>query len=178
MKKILTAIIAAMLFTSSCIAQSTLPQSNTNVINNSLDKFVGTWVWQSGTETVKIILKRDNILMPSPENYRMDAIIGFHIYTKGTQVVESSISYANTLFIDKHSTILGSNTNGNNILGCTIQGNTRSKLARLTLTLNTTQTQLKWVLTNTEGIKIIGYNDYSSTLPRSITLTKAPTLEE
>lgn len=33
---------------------------------------VGTWQWANATNTVRIILKKENILMPFPENFHMD----------------------------------------------------------------------------------------------------------
>ena len=63
------------------------PQPNGNVLNPSLDKFVGTWVWISGVDTLKIVLKKDNMLLPFPENSRADCIIGFHIFKKGNVII-------------------------------------------------------------------------------------------
>ena len=69
----------------------TPPKPDGNITNNSLDKFIGTWVWINGTDTLKIVLKKENILLPFPENSRADFIIGFHIFKQGNDIVESSI---------------------------------------------------------------------------------------
>ena len=147
------------------------PQPNGNIINNSLNKFVGTWRWTSGTDTVTIILKKENILLPFPENSHADLIIGFHIYKKGNNIIENSIIFSKTNFIDKHSTILGGNEKGNDTLSCNLKDISKNKLVELTLILNNSQTQLQWNLQNTEGVKIGNYVS-AITLPKSITLIK------
>lgn len=151
--------------------EAIIPQPNGNIVNNSLNKFSGIWVWADGADTVKILLRKENILLPFPENSRADAIVGFHIYKRGADTVESSIEYANSNYADKHSTILGGNSDENDTLNCSLKDLSKNKLGSLTLILVNNQTQLKWELKNSEGVRL-GNFVYAFTLPRSIILSK------
>jgi hypothetical protein len=172
MKNVLL-IFFAVVFLNRVIAQTILPQPNGNITNSSLDKFVGTWMWTNGTDTLKIVFKKENILLPFLENSRADILVGFHIYKQGTTVIESSIANSNTSFSDKQYTILGGNRVGidNLDLTCTIKNSTKNKLGELNLTMNTSQNQLFWTLENMEGLKIGPY-DFTFSYPLSLTLNR------
>ena len=152
----------------------TPPQPHGNITNASLDKFIGTWVWNSGTETLTIVLKKENVLLPFLENSRSDMIIGFHMFKQGDTIVESSISYVSTNYSDNHSTITGVNVVGidnPNELICSITNIAKNKSGDLKLVINSSLNQLTWTLKNREGIKIGNY-DFTFSYPRSITLQK------
>lgn len=174
MKKI-TIIGIVFLISCSTIAQMpTPPQPNGNITNNSLDKFIGTWMWNSGTDTLKLVLKKENILLPFPENSRADAIIGFHIFKQGNKIVESSINHVNTNFSDKYFTILGGNTVGidnPNEIVCRIHNIEKNKLGELKLVINSSLNQLSWSLKNPEGVKIGPY-DYTFSYSRTLVLIR------
>ena len=174
MKKIII-IGIAFLISSSAIAQMPPPpQPNGNITNSSLDKFIGTWVWSNGTETLTLVLKKENILLPFPENSRAESIIGFHKFEQGNTIVESSISYVNTNFSDKHYTIIGGNREGfdnPNEITCKIKNIAKNKSGDLKLVMNSSLNQLSWTLDNREGIKIGNY-DYTFSYPKSLTLQK------
>lgn len=174
MKKI-TIIGIAFLISCSTIAQMpTPPQPNGNITNSSLDKFVGTWMWNNGTDTLKIVLKKENILLPFPENSRADAIVGFHIFKQGNNIVESSINYVNTVYADKKCTILGGNSVGfdnPNEIGGSLKNMAKNKLGQLKLVINSSLNQLSWTLKNREGVKIGNY-DYTFSYSLSLTLHK------
>ncbi len=148
---------------------------NKHIYNSGLSKFVGTWQWVGGTDTIKIVLKKEH---KSYEdiikncNCSADAIIGFHIYKKGATVVESSIQYANTSYTAKKSTIIGGTNNVEDItLSARLRDITKNKGVVLKLTLNTDRTTLTWHTDVIEGVKIGPY-DPGFTLPRDIILTK------
>lgn len=171
MKKIVLLIAAAFL-TALLASAQTIPQPNGNIINQTLQKFEGTWLWTNGTDTVKLFLKKDNILLAVPANSRADALIGFHLYKKGNTIVENYLPYSTTVFADKRNSILGGNTDGNDIFNGTIKDSAKQKRGVLTLTLNNSHTQMTWKLENKEGIKIAATYDYGFTLPNNITLVK------
>ncbi len=56
-----------------------------------MDKFVGTWRWVSGTDTVIIVLQRQNVFI-QPGISRM-SLVGWHKYVQNGQVVQSSLQY-------------------------------------------------------------------------------------
>ncbi|MBK7883164.1 MAG: hypothetical protein IPJ81_04685 [Chitinophagaceae bacterium] len=162
-------VTISFLFVSCCTVKAQMPSPGSNIINNTLGKFTGTWQWVSGTDTVKIFLKKDNVLFFN--SYHADRIIGLHLYKKGNTIIESSYNYTNTVRSDKYSTILAGNDSGNNILTGTLKDLKKNKLLNITLTLNAQQTELQWQTNNREGLKIGPY-DYGYTLPRTITLKK------
>lgn len=164
-------ILFGLIFFCIAVSKAQTPLANGNITNNSLNKFIGTWQWTGGTDTLTIVLKKENVLLPFPENSRVDLIIGFHKYKKANMVVESSLEFSQTNYTDKHSTILGGNDNGNNTLSATIRDISKNKLSSLTLTLNTSENQLQWNLKNREGLKL-GYFDYNFTLPQVLNLIK------
>ena len=175
MKKIII-IGIAFLISSSAIAQMPPPpQPNGNITNSSLDKFIGTWVWSNGTETLTLVLKKENILLAFVENSRADVIIGFHKFEQGNTIVESSISYVNTNFSDGHSTIIGGNREGFDNpyeITCKIKNIAKNKSGDLKLVMNSSLNQLSWTLENSEGIRIGGEYDITFSYPRSLTLQK------
>lgn len=173
MEKIFLAAFAVIMAGNIIAQQPTPPQPNGNIINPSLDKFVGTWVWVSGNDTLRIILKKENILLPFPENSRADLLIGFHIYKKGNTVIESSISNSSSSYIDKQYTILGGNRAGidNSEITCSIKNLSKNKSGELKLSINSSNSQLSWNLKNREGVKIGNY-DYTFSYLLSLTLQK------
>jgi hypothetical protein len=174
MKKILIIGIAFLISCGTIAQMPTPPQPNGNITNSSIDKFIGTWVWSNGTETLTLVLKKENILLPFPENSRAESIIGFHKFEQGNTVVESSISYVNTNFSDGHSTIIGGNREGFENpyeITCKIKNIAKNKSGDLKLVMNSSLDQLSWTLKNSEGIRIGNY-DITFSYPRSLTLQK------
>lgn len=174
MKKIIIVAVAVLISCRTIAQMPTPPQPNGNITNSSLDKFIGTWMWTNGTDTIKIVLKKENILLPFPENSRADAIVGFHIFKQGNNIVESSISYVNTNYSDKYSTILGGNSVGignPNEIECSIKNIAKNKIGQLKLVINSSHNQLSWTLKNREGVKIGNY-DFTFSFPLSLTLQK------
>ncbi|MFN4286742.1 MAG: DUF6705 family protein [Lacibacter sp.] len=176
MKKYLFIIIFGLFVSTLSIAQMpTPPQPNGNITNPTLDKFVGTWLWTNGVVTLKIILKKENILLPFPENSRADAIVGFHIFKQGNNIIESSMGYIHTNHNDKYYSILGGNSgvgfDNPNEIGCSIRNIAKNKSGELTLIINSSLDKLVWTLKNYEGVKIGPY-DYSFSYPRTFVLIR------
>lgn len=89
--------------------------------NPELDKFVGTWKWMSGTDTVIVILEKQVQNMPTKNN--LELIVGWHKYVKNGQVVESSLQHAG-LNINGEDSYNGSD------LRITLRGNTRAQIPK------------------------------------------------
>ena len=147
------------------------PVPNGNILNPTLGKFEGTWQWANGTDTVRIVLRKENILLPFPENSRTDAIIGFHLYKRSNSTIEGSINHINTSHSDKLFTMLGTNDNSGDTLFCSLKDISKNKFGSLNLVLKSGRNELKWTLRNREGVKI-GPFDYGFTLPLSLVLRK------
>lgn len=141
--------------------------------NPSLNKFVGTWVWTSGADTVKIVLKKEMVQYPD-DNYSEDQLIGFHHYRKAGNVVESNMNFVQTNFAAYKWSILAGNIGGNNIMLGTIKDLSKEKSIRITMTLNTAQTQMQLLIKEKPGIKINATTMGVFTLPNNITLIKQP----
>ncbi len=153
------------------------PEQNGNNINNGLNKFVGTWLWVNDTDTIKIILKKENVLLPPDElNYRSDMIVGYHFYKKNGNIMENSLQYSGLNFADDKKTILGYSTTDDTILRCTFRDLTKNKTGKIQIEINSTQNQLTWLLSNTEGVRF-GNFDPNFTLPWSGTLIRQPSYQ-
>ncbi len=153
------------------------PPSGSYRQDTALNKFVGTWQWVSGTDTVTIVFQKQKMYYPSPANYYVDALVGWHKYTKSGKLIESYLGHSNTPF-DQYSTFIG-NSNATNSLSVTLFSqdflNHKGGEVYLTLVPNKT-TQGQWNLHNKEGIKVSlpGQPPFITgfTLPTSMVMTK------
>lgn len=171
MKHIIIAIYSIFFLTAGFAQPSTIPQPNGNIINNTLNKFTGTWQWENGVDTITIFLKKENILLLFPQNSHADYIVGYHSYKRGSQIIESSLQYNNSSYVDKYYSISALNDNGNDTLRGSLKDLTKQKSGSLELSLNSTHTQLHWNLKNRQGLRI-GTYDWQFTLPKTLILTK------
>ncbi|MCU7617855.1 hypothetical protein NZ698_11650 [Chryseobacterium sp. PBS4-4] len=64
--------------------------------NNQFDKFIGTWKWTNGNETLVIVLKKEKVLDVWKEDTCEDVLIGFHKYTKNGIIIESTLENINS----------------------------------------------------------------------------------
>ena len=153
------------------------PQPNTSKTDANLNKFVGTWIWQNGNNSFTLILKKENALMPFPENYHEEHIIGFHKYVNNGVVIENFLTVSNTNFSDKKWTIFSSIDNSNsNILSGSIFHATKDKSVQFEIEyIDATHIKLL-SLKNRPGLKVSAPGqppfDWSITLPQNIILTK------
>ncbi|MEJ7823030.1 MAG: DUF6705 family protein [Chitinophagaceae bacterium] len=167
-------IIIIAIFTFSIIKiQAQTPKPGEYRINNSLLKFEGSWIWFNGTDTLKLVLKKEKLHQPPgfAFNFYFDAIVGWYLYKKGNIIIENSLSFANTSYYDGHSSILGGNKNGKETLEGNIKDSKKNKFAAITLTLNASHTSLHWKLNNNEGVRI-GKYDHGFSLPKTGILAK------
>ena len=117
MKKILKIafILTMILINNKLIAQPggnatpTLVPCSFYIQSQELDKFVGTWKWTSGNDSFEIVLKKEKISDLFDEDTCEDIIYGFHEYKKNNNIIESSLQYANTTFVQQKNTIYSPN---------------------------------------------------------------------
>lgn len=153
------------------------PQPNSNYIDPHLDKFAGTWLWQNGNNSLKLILQKENTLMPFPENYHSDVIIGFHKFINNGSTVEDFFPFTNTNFSNKKWSILaGVDKNNKNLLNGFIYHNSKNKSVEFVIEyIDSTHIKLM-SLKNSPGTKVTiqgqpAFN-WSISLPQNIILTK------
>ncbi len=164
MKKIIICLIAtAISFTakSQAAGDTAAYPSFRDLVPNSyfadplLQNYEGLWMWTSGTDTVRIFLKKEAILFKTVKNCTYEELIGFHEYKQGSQVVESSMQHINTSFLDNKSTILvGGRTLITNTVNGTIRDLSKNKTLELKLLPNASFTQLHWKTNTLEGVNL------------------------
>ena len=175
MTKILLIILAIFAFNMNK-SQTLDITPNASNFNSNINKFVGTWIWTNGTESLVLIFKKENILLPLEGNIRADVLYGFHQYKVNNIVIESSTQYSNSNYTNKNGTLLGSSFDNPNELSGSFQHTTKNKSVRFEIQYIDTN-HIKLVkLENYEGIRvnIAGKPPYDSaiSLPQNITLTK------
>lgn len=149
---------------------------NAQNINHNIDKFVGTWIWANGNESLVLIFKKENILLPLEGNIRADILYGFHQYAKNNTVLESSTQYLNTTYTTKKSTLLGGSFDDHNKISGSIQHKTKNKSVKFEIDY-VDANHIKLIkLDNFQGISITlpGQPPYDSSisLPQNIILIK------
>jgi hypothetical protein len=151
-------------------AQTPYPSGSYNS-KPELDKFVGTWRWVSGHDTVEIHLFKQAIHYPEPLNYDVEALVGWHKYVKNGIVIETSLQFSGLPRTGGHSTILSWNQSPTKTYGV-FNDLTKGKRCDLYLNMiNAANTQLNWTLKEPRGIRPTGFQ-YGFTLPTNLTLTK------
>jgi len=158
-------------------AQNTLPQSGDNILDPNADKFMGTWKWQNGNNSLTIIMKKENVLVPFPENVHADWVIGFHKFVNNGAVIEDSTMFSNANYNDKKNSIVAGSKNGfPNILHGGIYHKSKNKFVEFEIEyIDATHIKLL-SLKNRPGLKVSAPGqppfDWSITLPQNIILTK------
>ncbi len=148
----------------------------------TMDKFVGTWRWVSGTDTVLIVLQRQNTFIKPGIN--LQALVGWHKYVQNGQTVQSSLQYVGRdesvehtdITTDLKTTMVGNAKNTTTIWFTTFWDLTLHSSCFLTLSLLPgSTTQASWKLSSS-GVKITNSGGYTvkpvSILPKRLTLTK------
>ncbi len=170
-------IILLLLINNLYNAQTLNINPNSNNINDNINKFIGTWVWDAPNESLQLIFKKENILLPIQGNVRADILFGFHKYNKNNAEVENSIQFSYTNYIDKKSTLLGYTLqNPNKLEGGITHISKNNKSVRFEIEYIDANHIKLISLKNPEGIRINvpGKPPYdpSITLPQDIILTK------
>lgn len=180
MKNLVILLICFLLsnFIMNCKAQNNFPQDGDNIVNNHINKFVGTWYWSSGNNSFQLILKIENIKDPYINiNFYYDTLIGFHKFVSNGTVIENSTQYSYTNFSNKNWTVLGNTSNNNpNWLHGTFRHASKNKSVKFEIEYIDAN-HIKLVkLQNTRGIKFRKPTDPpfdgTITLPQNIILTK------
>jgi hypothetical protein len=70
--------------------------------DDNINKFIGTWQWVSGADTVTIVLKKYKRTYDFNPTFYQDVLHGCHTYIKNGQLVESSMQYINSADLDKY----------------------------------------------------------------------------
>lgn len=176
MKNIIKIIILTLILLNGFIDAQTTMQPGGNKANLNLDKFVGTWKWESNGDSFSMVLKKTNAQMPVKFPYTADQLYGFHEYKDGGIIVESSLTYQNTSFNLKRFTLnsFGGLPDPNQII-VAITHLSKNKNVRATI---------QWI--DATHIKILNIEEYQGlvvstisspyidgiSLPQNITLTK------
>lgn len=67
-------------------------QENTYYPSEYLNKFVGDWIWYSGSDTVRLQFKKVALNIPDVNNSYWENLIGCHKYVKNGVIIESSLA--------------------------------------------------------------------------------------
>ncbi|MGI8950142.1 MAG: DUF6705 family protein [Chitinophagaceae bacterium] len=141
--------------------------------DTALNKFVGTWIYQSDTDQVIIVLQKQKIYFQPPLNCYADALVGWHSYTKNGQNIESSLSHQNTPY-DKYATILDYSHSPNpESLNLSFDDISKNKGGRLTIT-RLSGNKLQWSLHEREIMLSLPGKPFVTgfTLPQNMILKK------
>jgi hypothetical protein len=60
--------------------------------DNNSNKFIGTWQWTSGTDTLKIVLEKQIYTIPA-SGVSSENLVGWHPYIKNGILKQSSLQY-------------------------------------------------------------------------------------
>lgn len=163
-------IIIFSFFTIPCFGQTPYPPGSYNA-KPELDKFVGTWRWVSGNDTLTIHFFKQAIHYPSPLDYDVEGLVGWHKYIKNGVLSESSLQYSGLPRHGGHSTLLAWNQTPTKLYGV-FSDLSKDKRCDLYLEMtNASYNQMTWKLKESRGIKPSGFQ-YGFTLPTNLVLTK------
>jgi hypothetical protein len=170
MKRLITVLIILIIDIKIVIAQK--PQPGEYIINNDIDKFVGTWQWVSGNDTVVVKLKKVKFLMPQIL-YHDDIIMGCHKYVKNGVVIEDFLWKFNSIGQNTRGTIFGGGDYYDiNKVETTFRDSAKHKMSKIDMKyINTPIPQISWLLYNYTSIikpPVLPGN----TLPSHLILTK------
>lgn len=169
-----TFFILAILLTFSSLSKAqqkqVQPKKGDNIKNASLNKFEGIYVWLHGSDTLKILLKKENVELV--KGIKSDVLIGFHKYVKDGKVVESSYDYHKSNHTDKRSTILISNQDESDTLDGILKDLTKKKSVDIKLVYSPARKSITMTLAEREGIRINKNQDVGFTLPQPLVLIK------
>lgn len=143
--------------------------------NADLDKFVGTWLWTSGSESVKIILQKQVIHYSDPLNYDEDRLVGWHLYIKNGVMQQSSMPNVGLQFSWDHPervSLFGNTRTPDEVYFTKFWDYGKNKKCDLYFAMvSGSTTQATWKLVNPRGMKV-GNFDFGFSLPTDLILTK------
>jgi hypothetical protein len=169
-------IILIYFFTLSICAFAQEPISGEYRTDNQIDKFVGTWQWLSGIDTVIIKLKKVKYLHSDPVSYYSDLLMGCHKYVKNGIILEDNISQFVNIGQNYKGSLYGWSDNmGSDTCSVymTFKDVTKNKLELIDMKyVSGTIPQMTWLLYNRTTISGVPGRLPGLTLPSSLVLTK------
>lgn len=164
-------LLISTLFIFSC-SRAQIPQAGQYYQNSDIDKFVGTWKWQSGSDIVILKLKKVKVYNEKP-GFHHDMLRGSHSYVQNGVTIESTLADFDIVGDNRRGTVSlyhedGHNTN--NVTG-TYMDQTKGKYVKMDLEfIPGTPAQINMQLSPTK--RIIYNKPVGITLPRNVTLIK------
>ena len=164
-------LVSFLLFTNILIAQNT-PHPQGSVNNHpELNKFVGTWKWALGNDSLIVNLCKQSILFPAPLNYYEEVLVGWHKYVKNGILIESLLQYSGLPYRGGNSTIFAGKRTDFKTFGSFKDLNMNKQCDLYLTILDITNTQLNWRLRESRGLKPNNFQ-VGFTLPENIILIK------
>lgn len=134
-------------------AQNT-PRSGSNLSNHGLDKFSGSWISINNTDTIQLVLKRENITLPISVGVTADVLVGYYRYSKANVVIHDDLKRINDNYNGMHTPFLiGLNQQGYDINGSFMDFE-KKKTFSVSLILDEASKTLKLRLINNEGLYV------------------------
>ena len=166
-KNIITIFV---IFVSTLINAQMNPGDNT--LDPYIDKFVGTWKWENGNNSLILFLKKENISLPVLNNVHSDILFGFHKFIQNGTIIEDNLGFSYTSFNEKKSSILG-NSEDNNHDRVLLYMDHISKKKNIDIIIQYIDlSHIKIIsVKNPSGTKLKPY-DKTISLPQDIILTK------
>jgi hypothetical protein len=173
---LLTVILILLI---ACKSSSQIPQPNTYVTNNYINKFQGIWRWVSGNDTVVLRLGKVQYFYANPPQSSFDVLLGCHTYINNGILIESSMNRYDSVILYNHKrhTLFGwSIDSDTSKVEGTFMDISKHKRGQFFLEyVNAPTPQIIWKLENTKGLVAVPDGtsfDYNFTLPRNMVLTK------
>jgi hypothetical protein len=176
----ITHLIIALIPVLSCKPQAQILQPNSYVTNEHLNKFVGTWRWVNGTDTLIVKLAKVRYYYIQPAQSSADKLVGCHKYISNGQVIESSLERYDSVVNINHrrNTFFAWNNESDTLkVEGVVKDISKRKNCKIFLdyTAGTTP-QIVWKLEPTNGLAFTlpGQQpyDHNFTLPRNLIPTK------
>jgi hypothetical protein len=166
-------IITLLVVLTISIKAQIFPHAGEYLTDNTLDKFVGTWSWKNGNDSISIKLIK--IKTNTPGGYFRDVLKGVHLYKKNGIVVEDYFNLFSAISPTKGGSLRLAGkpygTNPNKIRGG-LKDTAKHNWVELRLEyVSTTPPQIIWHLEPYEGT-ILPPKLEGQTLPEDIILIK------
>ncbi len=145
-------------------------------IDNYIDKFIGTWQWTTGQDTITIKLKKIKFnVIDTDLSFFKDVLMGCHKYVKNGIVIEDNLWKFSSVGQNSKGSIFGwSNNIGSDTstVYSTFRDSTKHKLELIDMVyIPGTAPQISWLLYNRTEIDVPQIIP-GITLPSQLVLTK------
>ena len=147
--------------------------------NDKMNKFEGTWQWQSGDSLFVIILKKNKLSHKDTKGKTdiLDVLIGWHEFSVNGVIIESSLQYTEETDNKNTRTLIGGvNASDKLIKRLSFNDLSKSKLGKASLELLPGEKDLvRWTLKETPGVKVLlpgEEPDYTFTVPTDVIMRR------